>query len=221
MVFGILLQQQSIVDRVEKGEISARNVIHMNVVNKSSPQSMPSVVQAQLSEIKPTAKQLTKAITKPTKPLIWTVRSSQEAFSAQVIVLSKEKGTSYQAAVHISLLGKMYSVQLQMSCPGFSLDRMLHVRNIVPTDSAMTVACRTGDFGRALELLTSGLAHGSDITPGGWPMLDVSVNFLRTEMCSADDIGSTLSRVGLLGLSVCSSTMELIPTWSTGSTTCE
>ena len=63
---------------------------------------------------------------------------------------------------------------------------MLHVRNIVPTDSAMVVACLTGDFNGALELLTRGSAHGSDITPGGWPLLDVSVDYIRAEAQNAD-----------------------------------
>jgi len=218
MIYMILLQQQFTLDRIERGKIST---VNMAVINQSSPQSMPSVVQAQLSEIKPMTKQSTQVITKPTKLLPWTVRFDLWGFSAQVVVLPKDKGARYRAVVHISLLGKMYSVQLQMSCPGFSFDRMLHAPNIVPTDSAMTVACRTGDFDSARELLESGLAHGSDITPGGWPMLDVSVNSLRAEMCDANDTGSTPSRAGLPGSSACSSNMELIPTWRMGSIICE
>jgi len=85
--------------------------------------------------------------------------------------------------VHVSLFDKMYSVQVRTATPDFSLDRMLHVRNIIPTDSAMTVACRTGNFDTARKLLEGGLAHGSDITPGGWPMLDVR------SLCFGVDVG--------------------------------
>lgn len=221
MIYRILLQQQSTMDRIETGENLARNVINMAVIGQSSPQSMPSVVQAQFSEIGPTTKQSTQVITKPAKPLLWTVRSNRWGFSAQVVAIPKEEGTSYRTAVHMSLFGKMYSVQLQMSCPSFSFDHMSHVRNIVPTDSAMTVACLAGDFNSALQLLTSGSAHGSDITPGGWPMLDVSVNFFRTKLRNANNTGSTLSRAGLPGSSACSSNMELIRIWCMGSITCE
>jgi hypothetical protein len=175
MIYGILLQQQSTMDKIERGEILGKNVINMAVISQPSPQSTPAVIQAQLSEIKPMAKQSTHVITKPTKLLPRTARFDRWGFSAQLVTLPKDGGTSYRAAVHISLLGKMYSVQLQMSYPGFSFDRMLHVRNIVPTDSEMAVACRTGDFDRARKLLASGSAHGSDITASGWPMLDVSV----------------------------------------------
>ena len=222
MICEIVLQLQSTLDRIERSEILTKNnVINMAVINQSSPLSIRSVVQAQPSEINPMTKQSTRVITKPTKLLPWTVRFDRWGFSAELVLLPKDKGTSYRAAAHISLLGRMYSAQLQMSCPGFSFDRMLHIRNIVPTDSAMAVACRTGDFDSARELLASGSAHGSDITSGGWPMLDVSVNSLRTEMCNANYMGSTLSRAGLLGSSACSSNMELIPTWPMGSITCE
>ena len=216
----ILRQQQSTFDRIQSGEIATNNILNMAFINQSSPHSLPSVVQAQPSQIKPMPKQSTQVISKPTKLLPWTVRFDRWGFSAQVVVLPKDKGKSYQAAVHISLLGKMYMVQLQMSCPDFSFDRMLHVRNIVPTDSAMTVACRTGDFDSARRLLASGAAHGSDITLAGWPMLDVSVNFC-IKICIADDTGSMLLRADLPGSSACSSNMELIQTWPTASTICE
>lgn len=221
MIYGILRQQQSTLDRIQNSEISTDNILNMAVINQSSPQSLPSVVQAQLSKIKPMSKQSTQVISKPTKLLPWTVRFDRWGFSAHVLALPKDKGKSYQAALHISLLGKMYTVQLQIFCPDFSFDPMLHVRNIVPTDSAMTVACRTGDFDSARKLLSSGAAHGSDITLAGWPMLDVSVNSLRIKISNANDTGSMLLRAGLPGSSAYSSSMELIRTWHMGSMVCE
>lgn len=220
-IYEIIRQQQSTLDRIQSGEISTGNVLNMAVINQSHPHLLPSVVQAQLSDIKLMSKQSSRIISKPTKLLPWTVQFDRWGLSAQLVVLPKDKGKSYQAAVHISLFGKMYTFQLQMSCPNFSFDRMLHVRNIVPDDSAMTVACRTGDFDSARRLLACGAAHGSDITPAGWPMLEVSAKFLGFQTCNADDTGSMLLRVGLAGSSACSSNMELTPTWRMGSMTCE
>lgn len=175
-IYKIIRQQQSSLDRIQSGEIATGKVLNMAVINQSHQHSSPSVVQAQLSGIKLMSKQSSQIISKPTKLLPWTVQFNRWGLSTQLVVLPKDKSKSYQAAVHISLLGKMYTVQLQISCPDFSFDRILHVRNIVPDDSAMTVACRTGDFDSARRLLACGAAHGSDITPAGWPMLDVSVN---------------------------------------------
>lgn len=181
MIHGMLLQQQCTLDRMGKEEISTKNIINMAMINQCLPQSLPSVLHAQLPNTKPITKLSTQLITKPTKSLPWIVRFNRQGFSAQVVAVPKDKGNRYQAALHMSLLGKIYSVQLQMSCPDFSFDRMLHVRNIVPNNSAMTVACRTGDFDSARKLLSSGAAHGNDTTIAGWPMLDVSVNFLYAE----------------------------------------
>ncbi len=69
----------------------------------------------------------------------------------------------------------MYSIQLQVAALSLSFSRMFHVRNIVPDDSDMAVACRAGDFDLADRLLRSGLAYGSVVTASGWTMLDVSV----------------------------------------------
>jgi hypothetical protein len=174
MIYGILHQQQAIMGKIERGEILNNNVIDVAVVSQTGPQSMPAVVQAQFSEIKSEAKQSTHVITKPTKLLPRTARFDRWGFSAQLVTLPADEGTRYQAAVHISFLGRMYSVQLQTPCPGSTFLPMLRVRNIVPTDSEMTVACKMGDFDRARKLLTSGLAHGGDVTASGSPMLDVS-----------------------------------------------
>lgn len=175
MIYGILLRQQLTMEKIERGEILSQNTINMAVLSQPSSHSAPAVVNAQLTEIQSLAKPMTQVITKPTKLVPRTARFDRWGFSAQLVRLPKDTGTSYRAAIHISLLGKMYSVQLQMSFPGFSFDRMLHVRNIVPNDSDMVVACKEGDFDSARKLLTSGLAHGSDITVLGWPLLDVSM----------------------------------------------
>lgn len=177
MIYGILLNQQPTMEKIESGEIMGRNIINMAMINQTSPQSMPIVLQAQLSEVNLVeGKQSAQLITKPTKLLPRTAGFELWGFSAQLVTLPKNKSRSYRAAVHISLLGRIYSVQLRISSPDLlsSFSCMLHVRNIVPTDSKMAVACRTGDFDSARKLLTSGSARGSDITASGWPILDVS-----------------------------------------------
>ena len=171
MVYDIVLRQQSALDRIQSSQISTNNILKMAVINQSSP----SPSSARLSKTKPIPKQSTQVISKPTKLSPWTVRFDRPGISAQIVGLPRDKGKSYQAAVQLSLFGKTYTIQLQISFPHFSFDRILHVRNIVPTNSAMTVACRTGDFNSARKLLSSGAAHGSDITLAGRPMLDVSV----------------------------------------------
>ncbi|KAL8644477.1 MAG: hypothetical protein Q9226_007744 [Calogaya cf. arnoldii] len=172
MIHVMLLQQQNTLDQIGREGISTKNLISMATINQCLPQSTLSILEAQPPEIKQTTKQSAPVITKPTKSLPWILRFDRKGFSAQILAVPKDKGNRYQAAVHMSLLGKIYSVQLQMSYPEFSFDRMLHVRNIVPNDSAMTVACRTGDFNGARKLLSSGAAHGNDTTLAGWPMLD-------------------------------------------------
>ena len=168
MIYGALLQQQSKLDG-----ISTKNIINMAVVNHASSKSLSSAVEAQLIKGSPTTKQSAQLSIKPSNLLPWAIRLDRQGFSAQVAALPKKNGSSYQANLHISLLGKMYSIHLQLAYPSFSFNRMLHIRNIVPTDSAITVACRTGDFNTARKLLISGAAHGSDVTLAGWPMLHV------------------------------------------------
>ena len=208
-------------DRIQKYEPSANDVHNVEIINQGSALSLPLVVHAQPSEIKTISKQSTQIISKPTKLLPWTVRFDLWGSSAQVVALPKDKGRSYQTTVHISLLGKIYTVQLQISCPDFSFDRILRARNVVPNDSAITVACILGDFDSAYKLFSSGAAHGSDVTLAGRPMLDVSMNSPIVQTCNTNDMGSMLLRAGLAGLFVCFSNMELILTWHMGSIICE
>lgn len=179
IIYEILMQQQRTLETIERNGISAKNVMNVAVINQSNPQSIFSVLQDQLSDIKPAKRQSTQVITKPTKLLPWTVRFDRWCLSVQVVALPRDESTSYRAAAHVSLFARMYSVQLDMSFSRFSFDRMLHVCNIVPVDSEMTVACKTGDFESAQRLLQSGSARGSDMAFGGRPMLDVSENLHR------------------------------------------
>ena len=182
MIYGMLLQQQQTSHDIGCGGISTQNFFNMAVFSQHSSEPSPPVAQPQSLESKIGANQSSQIISKPTKSLPWIARFDQQGFSAQIFALPKDKGMSYEAAVRIALFGKLYSIKLQMSCPSFSFSPMFQVRNMVPIDSAMTVACRAGDFDGAHKLLTSGAAHGSDITPAGWPMLDVSAESIRIEI---------------------------------------
>ncbi|RYP46066.1 hypothetical protein DL769_011416 [Monosporascus sp. CRB-8-3] len=184
MIYGMLHRQQSTLDRLERGEIMSKNTINMSVITRPTPQLSTAVIEAQLSELdlEPETKQSTKVITKPTKLLPRGARFDRWGFAAHLVALPQDRGTSYQAGLHISLLGKMYSVQLRISSPTFSLNPMLHVRNIVPTDSEMALVCKTGNFDRARQLLATGMAHGSDVTPSGWPMLDYAIESGSTRL---------------------------------------
>ncbi|KAL8880307.1 MAG: hypothetical protein Q9198_002257 [Flavoplaca austrocitrina] len=175
VIYKILLQQQATLDRIGKEGLSKDNIFNMAMIHQNMPQLLPSNPQTEVHRDKTKMKQSTQLITKPTKSLPWILRLDRQGFSAQVVALPREKGSRFQAAVHLSLFGKIYSIQLHFSYPDFSSDTMLHVRNIVPNDSAMIVACRTGDFDTARQLLTSGSAHGNDTTVAGWPMLDYAI----------------------------------------------
>jgi hypothetical protein len=177
MIYGMLHRQQSTLDKLEKGEISGNNTINMAVISRPTPELSTAVIEAQLVKIESSSRQSTGMITKPTKLLPRRVRFGRWGFSAYLVALPKDDRTNYTVGLHISLMGKMYSVQLRMASPTFSPDPVWQVRNIVPVDSEMAMACRIGDFNRARQLLTSGLAHGSDVTDSGWPMLEVGIPF--------------------------------------------
>lgn len=178
MIYGMLLQQQSTLNGIGKSELSTRNIVNMAVINHNEPQPFSPVPEAQCFGIKSSTRQVT---TKPKRLSPWIFRFGAYGLSARIAALQKGEGTSYQAGIHLVLLGRMFSVQLQMSCLGLSFDHMLHTRNVVPTDSPLAAACRNGDFNSARKLLESGTAQGSDITDAGWPMLDVSIAFFHTE----------------------------------------
>ncbi|GAB1318153.1 Transient receptor putative cation channel sub A member 1 [Madurella fahalii] len=176
MIYGILLQQQRTMSKIESGEILNNNVINMAVISQTTAQSTPAVLQAQLSEVtEPESKQSANTLTRPSKVLPRKVQFERWGFSAQLVALPRDQGASYHAAVRVSLLGKIYSVQMHMSWLGLSFDGMLHVHNIFPANSEIVFACRGGDFNRIRELLEGGWARGSDVTDSGWPMLDFAI----------------------------------------------
>ncbi|KAI3319325.1 ankyrin repeat-containing domain protein [Xylariaceae sp. AK1471] len=178
IIYGMLHRQQSLMDKLERGDIVGQNnTINMSVITRPTPQLSTAVIEAQLRELhlEPKANTRSKVITKPRKLLPRGARFDRWGFAGHLVALPQDKGTSYQAGVRISLLGKMYSVQLRMVNPGFSFAPILSVRNIVPTDSELALVCRTGNFDRARQLLTTGMAHGSDVTASGWPMLDYAI----------------------------------------------
>ncbi|KAK4184022.1 ankyrin repeat-containing domain protein [Podospora australis] len=147
IIYGLLLQQGITMGKIERGELLGK-VINMAVISQATNStSTPTVIKAEPSELRLPSKQYTQIITRPAKVTPRTTKLG---------------------------LG-MYSIQLQMSCPSFSFARTLHVHNIVPADSEMAVACRTGDFDAARRLLISGSAHGSDVTTSGWPILDYAI----------------------------------------------
>ncbi|KAK0754841.1 ankyrin repeat-containing domain protein [Schizothecium vesticola] len=188
VIYGMLIQQQTTMDKIEMGELLGQQVFQMAVISQGDDKSTPTVLQARLDEIEewpskgawekpPDPWKNAETITRPSKYLPSTTRFNRWGFSAHLVALPGPNNTIYRAAVHVSLLGKMYSVQLRLSTLGFpfALTRKVHVRNVVPNDSAMALACRAGNFDKARTLLTSNLAHGSDVTAAGWPMLDFAI----------------------------------------------
>ncbi|KAI1444822.1 ankyrin repeat-containing domain protein [Annulohypoxylon stygium] len=165
VIYAVLLQQQSTIDKIGKGERSSENVINMAMINQTNLESTNGTITKRPAQV----------ITTPTKTLPRKIRFEGRGLSIQLVAVTKDEGTRYRAAAHISLFGKRYSVQFQRT-PSFSFDWVLRVRNIIPTDSDMAIACRAGDFHRVRTLLANGLTHGNDVTPSGWPMLDYAIN---------------------------------------------
>lgn len=173
MIYQLLISQQSTMSKIEKGGIGSSNVINMAVVNQPGPSSPPTLIQAQLSEVAPKQQRSTQLARQPANAGSWASGTDQYGFSAQVATIAKDKGTSYRAGIRVALLGKVYSVKLHVSLQNFSFYPIFNARNVVPINSEMAQACKTGDFSRVRGLLRSGKARGSDVTTGGWPMLDV------------------------------------------------
>ena len=189
-IYGMLQQQQNLLNKIERDGSTTSNMPSISIVNQSNPQPWPLLVEARSSEVRPPPKQSSQMISKPTKSLPWTVQFEGLGVSGQVVALPNDKGKRYQAAVHVSFFGKMYTIQIRLPWTDFTFDRILHVRNIVPIDCEMTNACRRGDFDTARKLLSGGAAHGSDVSVGGWPMLDVSDRCIRLKTGKANDDGS-------------------------------
>lgn len=187
----MLLQQQSTLDRIESGGLLAsNNIVNATLVSQTvhQPLSLLSRPLASKPELAASKKSVTK-FQKKQQP--WTYLFDQRGISAQLVLLPYEKGTVYRAALHISLFDKMFSTHLQFSQSVFSFDRMLHVRNIVPSNAPMTIACQLGDFNTVRSLLQDGVASGSDVTPEGLPMLEVSCSRLtpeNTELTTVDSV---------------------------------
>ncbi|KAJ5175412.1 ankyrin [Penicillium canariense] len=155
---------------------TSEKAIKMAIVNQPSPHSQHALIQVQLSEVQTMPRPSSQVIrNNPAKTGPRTASFERWGISTRIFTTSKEKGTSYQAGVHVSLFGKMYSVQVQMSLPEFSLYPTMNVRNTVSANSRMAIACKSGDFDRARQLLASGAARGNDVTPSGWPMLDYAI----------------------------------------------
>lgn len=102
------------------------------------------------------------------------VRLNGWGLSADLAMQEKQEGASSELTLRLGLFSKVYTAQIRVNWPGSSFDRMLHTQNMIPSDSPMVRACKAGDFRSVQRLLSSGAAHGNDVTDTGWPMLDVS-----------------------------------------------
>ncbi|KAI1323574.1 ankyrin repeat-containing domain protein [Xylariaceae sp. FL0255] len=179
MIYGMLYRQQSAIEKLGESQGLGNNTINMAIISRHTPDMSTAIIEAQVSEIDSKDRQATKVVTRPNKLLPRSRRASFErwGFSVYLVALPKDKGkgTDYTTGVHISLMGRMYSVRLRVSSPSFRMSPTWNVRNIVPIESEMAVACRTVNFNSAYRLLTTGMARGSDVTPSGWPMLDYAI----------------------------------------------
>jgi hypothetical protein len=145
----------------------------MSVVNHAAPNAPPALIRAQLTEVQRDVSEPSRSTNMSTRPFRKSQGVPKANRSSALVAASKEKGAGWHAGLQLSLFGKLYSIKLNMSLQGFNLYPTFQARNIVPLNSDMAKACKAGDFAMVRSLLTNGLARGSDVTPRGWPMLDV------------------------------------------------
>jgi hypothetical protein len=172
-LYRLLQNQQRIPDRTDLCEYLSRDIIKMASMDLWRSGATSESYQRSTNSKQP-ARSGAGSDAASIKLGPWTAGSEQYGCSAQLVAISKGKQTSYRAGIAISLLGKLFSMSLQVSSEGFSLCPTFRARNITPFDSDIVKACRAGDFSHVRDLLTSGLACGSDVDPNGWPVLEVS-----------------------------------------------
>lgn len=128
------------------------------MVNQQSPREKPSTVWVEVKEIS-SSKRDTAIRVSPRR-----TRLEAGGFSAQLVILPKENGSSYKLSLSLAAFGKLYTADFGIEPSGFSFDNMLHTQNIIPTGADMIQACKDGDFRRVRRLFEAGMAPGNDIT---------------------------------------------------------
>jgi hypothetical protein len=174
MMWAILIQQRTTLDKLGRHQADAHQEIKSLMFRQESPRSTTGTVHVHLDEMqitKSTKLKSTKARPKARRLDCW-------GFSTELVLLPKEQGTTSKLSIRLGLFSKTYTARVQVCWPELSFDSVMHVQNIVPSDSAMVRACRAGDFRSVQRLLAGGAAHCNDVTEAGWPMLDVS--YLRS-----------------------------------------
>lgn len=166
----MMLHQQSTLDKLHKGELLASsNLIDTTLIGRIDHDSSLLLHQSARSEPNSAT-----SLSRTRNIIPWKFLFEREGVSAQLVSLPNGEGTFYRATLHISLFSKMYSTRLTFSPSFFNFDRMLHVHNIVSNDAPIIMACQVGDFDAVRSILRDGAARGSDVTPQGYPILEVS-----------------------------------------------
>lgn len=206
-IYGMLLEQQSTLDRIENGRLLASNtIVDARLFDQVVHRPAALTIKHATFESGPVDSR--NRVSRAQKRLPWTVLYDQKGVSAQLTSLPCDKGTVYRAALHISLFDKMYSIHLQFSRSVFSFDRVLHVQNIVAGDAPFATACRVGDFETVRKLLLrDGFSSTSAVTSDGVPMLEVSRNCYNSEIRGLTSAGSMPLAAALPGLFDCFSNM--------------
>lgn len=123
VIYGMLLQQQTTMDKIETGELLGQQNFQMAVINQSDDKSPPTVLQARLDELEewpskdapkkpPDPPKTAETISRCSKYLPSIARFDRWGFSAHLVAFPGPKNRTYRAAIDMSPLGKMYSVQL-------------------------------------------------------------------------------------------------------------
>ncbi|KAL8840007.1 MAG: hypothetical protein Q9170_001491 [Blastenia crenularia] len=165
----------------------------MATINQFSPQPSPTVDKAQFSDLQSAKRCQTHWTNQSNNLLPWVLRFELGGFSAQIAALPKNNGKSYQAGIHVSMFGKMYTYAIDSGSA--RLVRLLLEYGAQP--DMMYGDCNIGDQGR-LDIARLLLARGADIEHvdnDGYSVLSYlwvvdrpmerSVDFMR--LCLAND----------------------------------
>ena len=121
MIYRMLRYRQPTLVRIQSDDTSTK-LFNKVVIEQSSPRPLSAVVQAQPSESQPISNRSAQVISKPTKLWHWAVGFDPLGFLVYFVAFPNENSQSDQVAVHVTLVGIIYNVQLQLSFPHFFLE---------------------------------------------------------------------------------------------------
>lgn len=174
-MWSVLLQQSTALSRIENQQAATHERFNALIIDQQNPRAASRNVIVDITEIQNDTKR--KSVQISPKKTKFETRLDRAGFSAQLVLLPNEEGTSYSLSLRLAMFSKMYSADFRVCWPTFSIERMMRCQNIISPDSEIVQACKNGDFRCVQRLFANGQANPNDITESQWPLLDVRDSF--------------------------------------------